>query len=182
MPAVPPVAHTPIASGWWPTGIGVPALSVARSTGVTVPSPKFATSAVPWPPALPGTTATASGSSPTSTVAVTAPLAASTTLSVSAPSFATSSDRPPGATASAAGWLAVVTAASVRWPTRSTGVTVLPGWLTNASVATHASCPAAARPAGVLAAVPLAAPAVVAQPARTSRQAETDDRCRRAPA
>ena len=99
-----PASATARATGWAPTGIGGPGRMVRRSTGVTSSSPKSATSAIPRPPVVPppSATATASGSSPTLTLAVTRPVAASTTDRVSFPLLATSR-RPPGATASAAG-------------------------------------------------------------------------------
>ncbi len=61
------VTATAMATGSAPTGIGVPARHVPRSTGVTLFESRLATSATPLPPLPPGATATASGSTPTPT-------------------------------------------------------------------------------------------------------------------
>ena len=57
-----------MATGSVPTAMGAPARQVPRSTGVTLFESRFATSATPLPPLPPGATATASGSTPTVTV------------------------------------------------------------------------------------------------------------------
>ncbi len=83
--------YTATATGSLPTGIGVPARHVPRSTGVTEFESRFATSATPLPRVPPGATATASGSMLTPTERTTACVAGSTSCNVSSPWVTTSS-------------------------------------------------------------------------------------------
>src|SRR6516225_2958232 len=125
-----------------------PARQVPRSTGVTESASRFATRATPLPPVPPGATATASGSNPTPTECTTSCVTGSISCSVSSPCVTTSSPASPAVYARADGRLPTVTGAP-RWRlVRSTGVTVVPGSVTDAPVVTQAtSSDAGAEPA-----------------------------------
>ena len=99
------VTATATATGSVPTGMGLPARKVPRSTGVTLFESRFATSASPLPAVPPGATATASGSSPTPTLCTTSCVAVSISCSLSSPWVTTSNAFPPGAEARAEGRL-----------------------------------------------------------------------------
>ncbi len=88
--------ETVMATGSDPTATGGPARHVPRSTGVTLPETRFATSATPRPDVPPGATATASGSTPTPASCTTSWVAGSISCSSSSPWVTTSSPLPPG--------------------------------------------------------------------------------------
>src|SRR3974390_2562081 len=167
-----------MATGWWPTGMARPARQVPRSTGVTGSAARCATRATPLPLVPPGATATASGSTPTPTECTTSCVAGSTPSSVSSPCVTTSSPASPAVYARADGRLPTVTGAARWWLVRATGVTVVPGSVTDAPVVTQAtSSDAGAEPARWLQPAS-ATPAVASTRARV---AAARRRLRRAP-